>query len=81
MRQQDLRLKLVEAMQDCLTELGMEELNNCFSLGDPEDPVFEKDIEKAMDMAYYSITDALKQISRLATRLGYIDKQQSHTQK
>jgi hypothetical protein len=61
-----------------LVEEEMDDLLNCFEVGDPENPAFDPDIEKAMDSAYYSINKSLKEISRLATRLGYIEKEVTH---
>lgn len=81
MKQKELREGLVEAMKVYLVELEMDDLLNCFDLGDPDNPIFGKDIEKAMDSAYYSMNDALKQISRIAVRLGYIDKEQHYNNK
>lgn len=75
MKQRELRAGLVKAMQDYLVEQEMHDLLNCFELGDPNDPVFPVDIEKAMDSAYYSVNKALKEISRIAVRVGYIDKE------
>jgi hypothetical protein len=74
-RQRDLRAGLVEAMKVYLVEEKMDDLLNCFELGDPSNPVFDLEIEKAMDSAYYSISKALKEISRIAVRVGYIDKE------
>lgn len=62
-------------MKVYLVEEKMDDLLNCFELGDPANPVFDLDIEKAMDSAYYSINKALKEISRIAARIGYIDKE------
>lgn len=81
MKQRELRQGLVEAMKVYLAEQKMDDLLNCFELGDPDSLVYSKEIEKAMDSAYYSINDALKQISRLAVRLGYIDKEQHYNNK
>ena len=78
-KQSELRRQLAEAMIERVVQLGMPDLEACFILGDPNDPVFDKDIEKAMDSAYYALNDSLRQISRIATRLGYIDKQQPDT--
>lgn len=75
MKQKELRAGLVDAMKAYLVENEMHDLHNCFELGDPNDPVFDLDIEKAMDSAYYSMNKALKEISRIAVRIGYIDKE------
>ena len=78
MKQRELRQGLIEAMKLYLVEEEMDDLLNCFEVGDPENPAFDPDIEKAMDSAYYSINKTLKEISRLATRLGYIEKEVTH---
>lgn len=78
MKQRELRQGLIEAMKLYLVEEEMDDLLNCFEVGDPENPAFDPDIEKAMDSAYYSINKSLKEISRLATRLGYIEKEVTH---
>ena len=75
MNQRKLRAGLVNAMQNYLVEQEMDDLLNCFELGDPENPAFPADIEKAMDSAYFSMNKALKEISRIAVRIGYIDKE------
>lgn len=75
MKQRELRAGLVEVMKSYLLEQEMDDLLNCFELGDPSNPVFDLDIEKAMDSAYYSMNKALKEISRIAARIGYIDKE------
>jgi len=77
-KQRELRQGLIEAMKLYLVEEEMDDLLNCFEVGDPENPAFDPDIEKAMDSAYYSINKSLKEISRLATRLGYIEKEVTH---
>lgn len=81
MKQKELRLGLIEAMKVYLVEQEMDDLLNCFELGDPANPVFPTDIEKAMDSAYYSMSKALKEISRIAVRLGYLDKEQQYNSK
>jgi hypothetical protein len=77
-KQRELREALTRVMIDYLIDQGMDNVIGCFELGDPENPAFEPDIEKAMDSAYYSINKSLKEISRLATRLGYIEKEVTH---
>ena len=61
MKQRELRQGLIEAMKLYLVEEEMDDLLNCFELGDAENPVFDPDIEKAMDSAYYSINKSLKE--------------------
>lgn len=78
MKQRELREALTNVMVDYMLSQDMDNLIGCFELGDPENPAFEPDIEKAMDSAYYSMNKSLKEISRLATRLGYIEKEVTH---
>lgn len=78
MKQRELREALIRVMAEYLVENDMGVLVGCFELGDPEHPTYQPEIEKAMDSAYYSITKGLKEISRVATRLGYIEKEVTH---
>jgi hypothetical protein len=66
-KQRELREALTNVMVDYMLSQGMDNLIGCFELG-----------EKAMDSAYYSMNKSLKEISRLATRLGYIEKEVTH---
>jgi len=72
-KQSRLRQKLIDAMFDCLIEEGMPELTACLEQY-PEDYDLDPALAKAIDSAYRSMQDSLKQISRLAVRLGYLEK-------
>ena len=76
MRQSELRQKLIDAMIEALRREQMPELEFCFvpPPENPDDRYPDPAIDKAMDVAYSSIVNSLKQVSRLAVRLGYLDK-------
>ena len=79
MRQAQLRHKLTEAMIECLLKEGMPELAGALVLPEDEHDYYgEPSIDKAMDSAYRTTQDALKQISRLAVRLGYLERGQHY---
>jgi hypothetical protein len=80
MNQKQLREGLKNAMREYLIEQDMPYLLDCLVPSmDINDPG-RQDIDKAMDSAYFMLNNSLKQISRIAVRLGYIDKQNTTRQ-
>lgn len=72
MTPEELRQGLIGSMERYLIDLQMTELLDCFA--PPYKGGDEDGIDKAMSSAYRQMNNALKQISRIASRLGYVDK-------
>ena len=64
-----------------MIRLGMHDLTACLYPKDPEFPPKANGLEKAVDKAYNDLMDALRQVSRIAVRLGYIDKEVKYDKK
>jgi hypothetical protein len=79
---QDFRNNLVNVLLDELDELGYDLISDCvygrWDLTDPELELDEKQsiaLDRAMREAYNSLQTALKKLSRVATRLDYLEKE------
>lgn len=82
MKPQEFRENLSILMIDELDELGFTLVADCvhgnWDLNDPELGLDEKQsiaLDRAMNEAYNSLQTALKKLSRIATRLDYLEKE------
>jgi hypothetical protein len=81
-RPQGFRDNLVNLLVDELDEQGFDLVSDCvygeWDLTDPELGLDEKQsiaLDRAMREAYNSLQTALKKLSRIATRLDYLEKE------
>ena len=82
MKPQEFRENLSILMIDELDEMGFSLVADCvygkWDLTDPELGLDEKQsvaLDRAMNEAYNSLQTALKKLSRVATRLDYLEKE------
>lgn len=73
MNQQGFRDCITFLVQDEMDDLGMPLISEC--LHGNTTGGFDPALDKAMSEAYASYKTSLNKLSRLATRLGYIDKE------
>lgn len=74
MTQADLRDDLFDALLDALDDLGMRRLAESLDIGYTSD----KGLTIAIKDATTQLDVALRKISRIATRMGYIDKEKNN---
>jgi hypothetical protein len=74
MTQSELRDDLFDALLDALEDLGMRRLAESLDIGYTN----EKGLTIAIKDATTQLDVALRKISRLATRMGYIDKEKNN---
>ena len=74
MTQSELRDDLFDALLDALEDLGMRRLAESLDIGYTND----KGLTIAIKDATIQLDVALRKISRLATRMGYIDKEKNN---
>jgi hypothetical protein len=72
-RQQELREGIYDAIEEYFESIEMPQLKGC--LLPPYEGADGDGIDRAMGLAYRRITEATRQISRIAVRLGYIQKE------
>jgi len=81
MSPEEFRRNIIYLVSDEMDELGFTKIGDCVE-GEwaiPTNKTLTKEevaIDKAMSEAYNSFQVSLKKLSRLATRLGYLDKEE-----